>query len=326
MNVVVTGALGHIGSALIHDMRPADWDRVVVIDNISTQRYCSLFNLRDGLTVEFVNADIRMADLVSLFSGADVVVHLAAVTDAVGSFDRADDVEEVNYLATTRVAAACAKTGARLLFASTTSVYGPHTSTVDEQCGPADLRPQSPYAVSKLRAEQHLASLDGSGLKFTVLRFGTVFGPSAGMRFHTAINKFCWQASIGEPISVWRTALHQRRPYLYIGDAVAAMAFIVRGDLFDNQVYNVVTVNETVHQIVEIIRGHVPCLQVEHVDSPIMNQLSYVVRTDLIRRAGFTCRGDLARGIYEVLALLRHCHPSPHARNGAAAGAGTTAC
>jgi nucleoside-diphosphate-sugar epimerase len=135
-----------------------------------------------------------------------------------------------------------------------------------------------------------------------------VFGKSIGMRFHTAINKFCWQASVGRPISVWRTALHQRRPYLHVGDAVRAMHLILTWPTFDQELYNVVTSNATVNDIVEIIKGQIPDVRIELVDSPIMNQLSYTVLADKFRSKGFTFQGDLRSGVVETLDLLKALH------------------
>src|SRR5207253_6086819 len=117
--------------------------------------------------------------------------------------------------------------GSALIFISTTSVYGSQTEVVDEDCPVTNLRPQSPYAESKLKAELLLHAVEQTeGLRFAVCRFGTIFGTSVGMRFHTAINKFCWQAVTGQPITVWRSALHQQRPYLDLTDAVEAVNFI----------------------------------------------------------------------------------------------------
>jgi nucleoside-diphosphate-sugar epimerase len=58
MKLVITGALGHIGSALIHALTPRDVTQVILIDDLSTQRYCSLFNLPPGIEWKFVEADI----------------------------------------------------------------------------------------------------------------------------------------------------------------------------------------------------------------------------------------------------------------------------
>src|ERR1019366_5534152 len=130
---------------------------------------------------------------------------------------------------------------------SSTSVYGSQAAVVSEDCSEDELKPQSPYAETKLREERLIASLTaGNRLRAISCRLGTIFGASPGMRFHTAVNKFCWQAVMGQPLSVWRTAYNQKRPYLDLSDAVRTIAFIIKKDLFDGRVYNVLTLNATV--------------------------------------------------------------------------------
>jgi nucleoside-diphosphate-sugar epimerase len=304
--IVITGALGHIGSRLIHGLSPGQFVRVLLLDNLLTQRYPSLFNLPKGVPFDFREADICTEDLEPLFDGAYAVIHLAAITNAAASFENQQQVEAVNFQGTRRVAEACARVGARLLFLSTTSVYGVSEGVVAEDCPPEQLKPQSPYAESKLRSERLLAELAAErGLKYVACRFGTIYGVSIGMRFHTAINKFVWQACLGQPLTVWRTALDQKRPYLDLGDAVRALQFILSTDRFDNRVYNVLTDNATVRQITDVIREHVPDLRIKLVDSAIMNQLSYTVSAEKFRALGFPFQGNLARGIRETVELLR---------------------
>ena len=124
------------------------------------------------------------------------------------------------------------------------------------------------------------------------------------MRFHSAVNNFCWQAAMGQPITVWSTAYDQKRPYLDLFDASRAISFIIRKDLFDGRIYNVLTQNATVRQIVDTIREFVPRLEVTFVDNRIMNQLSYEVSCERFVSQGFTFAGDLRRAIGETIALL----------------------
>jgi UDP-glucose 4-epimerase len=307
MKLVVTGALGHIGSRLIHALRPGECSEVVLLDDLSAQRQQVLFRLSEGIRWRFIEADVASADarFDEIFAGARAVVHLAAVTDAEASFENEERVGRVNLSGTERVARACIAAGCRLLFPSSTSVYGVSHDAVAEDCPTEQLKPQSPYAESKLRAERMLAELGRTeGLRFFCGRFGTIYGPSAGMRFHTAVNRFIWQACVGLPMTVWRTALEQRRPYLELGDAVEAIRFVIREDLFDGGTYNVVTDNLTVQQIVDVIRRHVPDARVELVDRRIMNQLSYAVDRAKFEAAGFRFAGDLERGIGETVKLL----------------------
>lgn len=310
MKIVVTGAIGHIGSYVIRDLaHQFPGVAIVMIDNMMTQRFPSLFNLPAIGCYRFLEADITSMDLRPVLQDAHVVIHLAAITDAAGSFDKAAKVEANNYEATRRVAEACAETGARMIALSSTSVYGTQNEVVAEDCSPEELNPQSPYATTKLKEEELITRLcRENGLKGISCRFGTIFGASLGMRFHTAVNKFCWQAAMGQPITVWSTAYDQKRPYLDLFDASRAISFIIRRDLFDGRIYNVLTQNATVRQIVDTIREFVPGLEVTFVDNRIMNQLSYEVSCERFVNQGFTFAGDLRRGIGETLALLRQAN------------------
>jgi len=305
MRLVVTGALGHLGSRLIRELADA-WPgaEIVLLDNLATERYASLYDLPASARYQFIEADVLTADLIRIFVDADAVIHLAALTHTAHA-DIRDRMQRVNVEGTARVARACAALGVGLLFPSTTSVYGVAHGVVGEDCAPDDLSPQNLYASWKLQSEELLRRLGhDQGLRFVIFRMGTIFGPSIGMRFHTAVNQFCWRATTGQPIEVWKTASHQFRPYLDLCDAVRAMIFMVRRRQFDGRVYNVLTLNATVAHVVEVLASFVPGVRIDYVDSPLMNTLSYCVDNQRFARLGFECRGGLERGIGETIAML----------------------
>jgi len=307
MKIVVTGAVGHIGSFVIRDMAAQfPGAEIVMLDNMLTQRFSSLFDLPHTARYRFIEADVTAIDLRPTFENAHTVVHLAAMTEAAGSFARAAEVEANNYQATLKVSEACVATGARLLAPSSTSVYGTAKNLVAENCSPDELNPQSPYAATKLMEERLIQEFSRTkGLRAISCRFGTIFGVSRGMRFHTAVNKFCWQAVMGLPLTVWSTAVNQKRPYLDLIDASRAIAFIIREDVFDGRVYNVLTLNATVRDIVDAIKEFIPDIRITYVDNPIMNQLSYEVSCERFKTAGFKFSGELNRGIRDTVELLR---------------------
>ncbi len=285
MKIVITGALGHIGSRILRELPETfPGHEIVMIDNLVTQRYTSLFNLPTDGNYQFYEADILSMELKPIFEKADVVLHLAAITDAANSFQNREQVESVNYNGTVKVANACKEMGCPMIHLSSTSVYGTQKETVNEDCSSEDLNPQSPYAETKLEEESYLQSLGSDKpFQFVIFRFGTICGTSPGMRFHTAINKFCWQAVTGQPLTVWSTAKDQKRPYLALSDALGAIIYFIKKEKYDRKVYNVLTDNLTVNSIIETIAPLVPRIQIDYVDSQIMNQLSYEVSSQKVR-------------------------------------------
>jgi len=307
MKLCISGALGHIGSRLIRNLSIPGLETVYLVDNLLTQRYAALFDLPGDIDFVFKEIDIRSEEMGSIIGDSDVLVHLAAITDAEKSFERNDDIEEINKEGLASVARLCADEGCAMLFPSSTSVYGSQSELVDERCPEEELQPQSPYADSKLFGERLLSRLGmQSDLRFVTFRLGTIFGYSRGMRFHTAVNKFIWQASTDQPITVWRTALTQKRPYCGLDDCIGAINFFITNNLFLNDIYNIVTTNLTVKDIIDVIKRYLPDLGVSLVDSPIMNQLSYEVSNRKSLDLGFTYRDDLESSIRDVLHKLKH--------------------
>ena len=84
-----------------------------------------------------------------------------------------------------------------------------------------------------------MISLSKKKLKVIIFRFGTIYGPSEGMRFHTAVNKFCWQAAMGQPITVWKSAYEQSRPYLDLNDASRAILHSMTLLNFNGDIFNI---------------------------------------------------------------------------------------
>jgi len=306
MKITVTGGLGHIGSALIRsNLAPLGVEEIVVVDSLSTQRYSSIFNLSKNPKVTFIDKPVEVLNKkdVELIEGSTHLIHLAAMTDASGSVDKKQELFTNNLGGTQFVANLCESKGIKLLLPSSTSVYGSQLNLVDEDS--LGLNPQSPYAECKLAEESLIKESITTGLSAVILRFGTIHGVSPGMRFHTAVNKFCFDYMLDKPLSVWRTAINQYRPYLALSDAVRAIQHVITKDIFNSEIYNVLTENITLESIISIIEelGRKPA-RIEYVDSPIMNQFSYEVSKVKFQSTGFNYQGSIQEDIANTLKIL----------------------
>jgi len=306
MKITVTGGLGHIGSALIRsNLAPISVEEIVVIDSLSTQRFSSLFDLGQNPKITFIDKSVEQLNSKDLevIKGSKALIHLAAMTDASGSVDKKDELFKNNLGSTEVVIKLCIAEGIKLVFPSSTSVYGSQLSLVDENS--LDLNPQSPYADCKLMEEALIREAVTSGLAGVILRFGTIHGVSPGMRFHTAVNKFCFDYTLDKPLSVWRTAINQYRPYLALSDAIRAIKHVITNEIYDGQIYNVLTGNLSLQKIISTIEeiGGRPA-RIEYVDSPIMNQFSYEVSKLKFEETGFEYQGSLNDDISNTLKIL----------------------
>ena len=126
----------------------------------------------------------------------------------------------------------------KVVYASSTSVYGEQKGLVDEKC--QNLKPKSPYAEIKLEEEKILKK-NNNKISFVTYRFGTISGVSKGMRFHTAINKFCLSAALGRPLPIWKSMMNKPRPYLSLKDAFKVFKFTIEKDFFNNETFNILS-------------------------------------------------------------------------------------
>ena len=291
--ILITGGLGHIGSYLINNL-PAAYD-VTAVDNMLTNKYSSLFELTRN--INFINCDF--IDIpIDVLESTDIILHLAAITDAANPNNH-DEIETINVGLTKLFIDKCAKhSDAKFIFPSSTSVYGVSSKYVTED-DDKFINPQSRYAESKIKIENYLKKSD---VNYTILRLGTIFGVSWGMRFHTAVNKFCYQAALGLPLTVWKQNYDQYRPYLGLSDCRDGILQTINNKS-ERQVFNLITNNYKLDHIVELINS-VKKVNLNMVDTPLLNQHSYKVDTSKIKRLGYHPRSNIYSEIKKTIALF----------------------
>jgi UDP-glucose 4-epimerase len=218
-SVAVTGGAGFIGSrvlTLLAEHHP-EWD-VTAIDNFY------LGNVREAGGVPIEHVDVRNRDrLESALSGADVVLHLAAISGVDACEEQSDLAYEVNVTGTTNVAWFCRKTGAGLVFPFSMAVLGdPEEFPITVE---ADRDPMNWYGRTKLLGERAIKDFaDGAFPAHLFLKSNLYGEHTVGdqrVTKGTVINFFVDRALSGEPLTVYEPGT-QARNYIHVDDVARA--------------------------------------------------------------------------------------------------------
>ena len=263
MRVLVTGHHGYIGSVLVPALRVAGHD-VLGLDTFFFED-CSIG--RDWHDTPALRKDLRDVDPADL-RDFDAVVHLAALSnDPLGDIG-AERTHDINHQGAVRLARSAREAGVeRFLFASSNSVYGPGGDVPFTEDAPT--RPVTPYAISKVRAEEEIAQLADRDFTPTFMRIATVYGVSARLRADTLLNNLvCWAHTTGR---IQITGDPQGwRPMVHVQDVAAAFAAALAAprEAVQGQVFNVGANGENyqLSELAEIVRRAVPGCSIEQQD------------------------------------------------------------
>ncbi len=225
MRVVVTGAAGFIGSHLAEAL-VAERHDVVAVDAF-TDYYDPARKRENVEGLDVIEADLETVELDELLEGVDAVYHLAGQPGVRTSFGPEFSLYvRRNVLASQRLFEAAAERDIRVVFASSSSIYGNAESYPTRE----DARPMpvSPYGVTKLACE-HLAYALGAtaGLDAVGVRFFTVYGPR--QRPDMAFTPLLEALAEGRPFRLFGDGTASRS-FTYVGDAIAGtIAALDRG-------------------------------------------------------------------------------------------------
>ncbi len=230
MKIFVTGADGFIGSHLCEALRDRG-DEVTGLALYNSFDNHGWLDEVDGVTK--VRGDVRdPGQIRSLIYGHDLVFHLAALISVPYSYGAPKSFIDTNVLGTLNVLEACILAEAKIVFASTSEIYG----TVNEPITEAHpLNPQSPYAASKVAAEMLVRSYHLTyDLPCSVLRPFNTYGPRQSERalvatiIRQALDPECEEIRLGR--------FDTYRDLSYVDDTVRA--FIAMGDMDEFAIYN----------------------------------------------------------------------------------------
>ena len=230
MNILVTGAMGFIGSNTVIELLKANHN-VMAFDNLSNSSINPTDRMKAAVTPEqwskfvFFEVDIRnLGFMISVMANyrADAIVHLAAMGSVPRSFEDPSQFFEINTVGFSNVCCLASTMGiSKMVYASSSSVYGDLSSAIMRTEG-VEGKTLSPYAMTKRMNEEFAQMWFGkTGIIMTGLRFFNVYGPGQRFdsRYSAVIPKFL---TATKDIKINGDGKN-KRDFTYVGDAAKAI-------------------------------------------------------------------------------------------------------
>lgn len=299
MRILVTGHCGYIGTMLTSVLTAAGHD-VVGLDS-------GLFELctfgSEPPSIPALRKDIRDVRLLDL-DGFRAIVHLAGLAnDPLGDLNPAITYE-INHSASVRLARLAKEIGVpRFIFSSSCSNYGAAGDAIMSE--DAELRPVTPYAVSKVLVERDVAALADDAFSPTFLRNATAYGVSPRLRFDLVLNNLvAWAYTTGRVYvksdgSPWR-------PIVHIEDISRAVLAVLEAprEAVHNQAINIGRTDENyrIRDLAEIVSQTVPGCRVDYASDGGPDKRSYRVDFSKVSKLlpEFEPRWTARRGAQEL--------------------------
>ena len=266
MRILVTGGAGLIGSHLTVRLVRAGHS-VTVLDDCSTGDPANLAELSPHEWTFIRGSVLDRAALATAAAGAELIFHLAAVVGVRDVLRRPIEQIQVNVGGTERVLEVAAASGARVVLASSSEVYGksssfPYREDDDRVLGSTTVGRWA-YAAAKALDEHLGLAYAAAGLPVSIVRYFNVYGPRTNQRgYGSVIGRFLEQALTGQPITVYGDGW-QRRSFTYVADAVEGtyLAGTVPGAV--GLVFNIgdpreITIRELAERVKECTGSSVP--------------------------------------------------------------------
>jgi UDP-glucose 4-epimerase len=304
---LVTGGGGFIGSHLVDRLLELG-HAVRVLDNFSTGHRA---NLRRTLAhIELIEGDLRDPDTVRrAMQSAEIVLHQGALPSVPRSVNDPRTSNAVNVEGTLNVLLAARDAGVRrVVVASSSSVYGDTPTLPKVETMPPT--PRSPYAISKLAAEQYTCAFAALyGLETVALRYFNVFGPRQDptSQYAGVIALFCTAALHGRPYTLQGDGL-QSRDFTYVDNAVQANILAATAPDVAGQVFNIACGQRiTLRDMVAILNRLIGRdLQIEYGPpraGDVRHSLADIGRAQQL--LGYAPAVDVAEGLARTLAWYR---------------------
>lgn len=260
MKILVTGGAGFVGTNLVLSLIERG-HQPVILDDFSSGL---MSNVPDGITL--LHGSITEIDvLFEAANGVEAIVHLAARGSVPRSILNPVLTQKVNFDGTLNVLEVARKRKLRVIFSSSSSVYGGNGETPKTEG--MTLKPLTPYAASKLSGEALMMAYAKSyNLCVTSLRFFNVFGPwqRPDHIYSAVIPKWIWSAMNGIPLQIFGDG-EQSRDFTFVKQVIEIIVSSLENKINHPEPINLAFGNKiSLNQLIEEFRKYFPTLDVRY--------------------------------------------------------------
>jgi UDP-glucose 4-epimerase len=315
---LVTGGAGFIGSHLVDALR-ARGDEVLVLDDLSTGR---LENLDDALgsgLVEFVEGSVTDERLVAeCMDGIDVCFHLAAAVGVKLIVENPLETTLRNVRGCDVVTGTAARSGTKLLYASTSEIYGKNgrgpLHEQSERVLGSTATTRWSYSTSKAFGEILAFGYHNDvGAENIIVRLFNTVGPRQAGQYGMVLPRFVSQALAGEDLTVYGDGT-QSRCFCHVNDTVRALLSLIEtegavGDVFNVGSTEEIGIEALARRVIERTRSTsaIRYVPLEEAYEPGFEEVSHrkPVTSKLTAATGWNPRHTIDDSIDDVVAYHR---------------------
>ena len=256
---MITGVAGLIGSHLAEKLLTLNHD-VYGLDIVDKDLNRNLDNIRDHKNFKYFKGDVRSHDDLNLFfqNDADVLYHLASVVGVNRYMEDPLSLIDIGILGTRNLISMCHKNKIRMLFASTSEVYGKNSSipwqeNSDRVLGPTNIDRWS-YSTAKALCEHMLFGMHHKdGWPMSIVRFFNVYGPRQNPIY--VVSKSVYRVLNGISPELYDGGL-QTRCFTYIDDVIDG---IILAATLDKAIGNIINLGNTIESTMSEVVNEVLC-------------------------------------------------------------------
>ena len=298
--IIITGGLGYIGTEICKLYSGVSWHhKIIVLDN----RFISeRVNQIRNWDMEFVQGDILDKNLIKkLFKDADVVHHLAGVTDVPRTKSESSDLQDEKIKLTavegTRNILNNISQKCKIIFPSTHVVYEGIKDVRTDISEDEETKPVLSYSSSKAINEKQLKD---SGKNYIILRLGSVYGYSTdSMRIDIMPNLFSKIASQNGTIKLFAGG-RQIKSLVPLIDVARCFKFMEEKQDINNETFNLTKDTITVKEVAEVCKKYNPKIILKETNDEVPN-LGFSLSNKKIFKTGFNFLYNLDKNIEEMI-------------------------